>query len=377
MSDKPELLFVLSADFGEYVNANLFSRNQPFQSHFALPRRLINYVGPHRTGVFPYGNIKDLVELTTRLRPEVVLLCSGYLFSINRIFTHDELTGFVAWLHQSGVSVGTTDPWLRIWALKPDTRFTIYSGHRTEPDAELSDTMTSFQKVMEEHFSNTPHVFSVPINTDRADWLSFYNDRFAQSTQASHERRPHDQWLFVMSREDLTFLMNLEDAHFPHSLAQRLTELLENERNRITLVAPPRLFDLAKQDFPDSDRLTLLPYCDFDTFEGLVRAADIAVYWNVLSASLLYCLYYRVPAVFLSKGHQVRVCSNLYDHAVEHVYQGRPPLMLNPQDSFPAEADGLIDKHRLDEWVSAISAHFSHSPSPSRVIHSLRQHERK
>jgi hypothetical protein len=372
-------LFVLSADFGEYVTASVLSRGQPFESRFALPPRLAPYA-PRQPGVTFYGAAGDLERLIAIDRPDFVVLCSGYLFAINRLFGPDALQLLVAQLRGKGVGIATTDPWLRIRALKPETRFAIHSIRQGGIDVAQTEKVLALQRRLERILEDVPHLFAVPLPGAGAQCKSVFNPAFAAPMQAlegeNHRKEQgKDEWLFVLSREDFAFFAGSDPAASLAALAARIEELLAVEANHLKFVGPPALGRFLEEKFPGHARVAFLPFTRFEDFEALLRRAKVVVYWNVLSASLLYCLYYGIAPVFLGKGHQASVCEGLYEHAVEHVYRGRPPAFLELERPWTAtaRADALIEDLKLARWLTDIRADYARLPTPAEVMQAWRR----
>ena len=367
---RPRVLCVLSSDFGEYVTASLFARAQPFDAHFALPEALARFVPPGAPGHSAYRDFGDIRALAASLRPDAVLLASGYLYAVNRLASLDQLAGLMAELRRAGAALATTDPWLRVWALRPESRYAIHSIQRGGVDADLSGRMTALQRSLEKLLAAVPHVFAVPLADAGRGWLPFFNPQFAERARAEPGEAP--EWLFVLSREDYVFLAGFERQAFFEGLERRVRELLALEENRLRFIAPPEIGRFLAERWPAEPRLSYTPFCDFAAFEGHVRNARIVVYWNIISSSLLYCLYYGVPPIFYGTGHLAKVCPGLDRHAAEHVYRGRPPRLLELGAPLTADAHALAHEMGLDAWVAQMRREYESSPPPSALLATIR-----
>lgn len=364
----PRVLCLLSADFGEYVTASLFAREQPFEVRFALPEALARFVPPGAVGHHVYRDFAEARALAAAARPDLVLLASGYLYAVNRIAS---LEALAALLREPGAPLATTDPWLRVWALRPQSRYAIHSVAKGGVDAALSSKMTALQRDLERLLERVPHVFAVPLADARRGWHSFFNAPFAARAQA--RRASAGEWLFVLSREDYVFLAGFEKQAFFAALERRVAGLLGRPQNRVRFVAPPEIGRFLAGRWPGEPRLAHTPFCDFAAFESLVRGAKIVAYWNMISSSLLYCLYYGVPAIFFGAGHLAKVCPGLEEHAARHVYCGRPPPLLALDAPLDPDPDTLIRQMGLDAWVSGIRREYEKSPPPEAVLAALRE----
>jgi len=359
-------LFVLSSDYGEYATANLFSRGQPFARHFALPAALAGAAGAQAHEVSVYSSLEDLEAIVARQQPHCVVLASGYLFAVNRLLAADEVTRFIARLRARDIAVATTDPWLRIWKLRPRARFTIHSVRLGAEDEARSQAMNQLRERLERDFADVPHLFAVPLPAEAGRSHSFFNARFA--APAAPAQREHDDWLFVLSREDLAYL---EPQSFVRALLDRIDEILARPRNRLTLIGPRALQASLGAHVAHRPRLQLSSGLEFAQFDAAVRAASIVAYWNVLSASLLYCLYYGVPPVFFGRGHQARVCEGLFEHAAEHVYRGRAPRLLDLAAPIEPDAGVLARELGLRPWLDSLRSEYARTASPQEVMERL------
>jgi hypothetical protein len=346
-------LFVLSADYGEFVTANLLSRGQPFERCFALPAAL----APQAAGLeraAPYASIGELRAIVERERADVVVLGSGYLFAVNGLFDPEALAGLIAALRAGGIALATTDPWLRL----PHPRLTIHSMRLDGVDPAQTEKVRALQRRLEEILSDVPHLLAVPAPNAHA----CYNPAFAQQPRPAAS---HDEWLFVLSQQDMNYLSG--EALF-QSLRQRLAELLKNPRNRLRFIGPAPLGRFLAAEFPAAEYLGLT---GFAAFEAALLRARVVAYWNALSASALYCLYHGVAPVFFGRGHQAKVCEGLYEHAVEHVYRGEAPAMLDFGAPFETDAGVLIAARGLHGWLDRIRRDYARLPQPAEVLGQL------
>jgi hypothetical protein len=353
-------LFALSADYGEFVTANLLSRGQPFERRFALPQALAAQAGG-LDGAAAYASADELRAIVDRERPDAVVLGSGYLFALNNLFGADALAALVAHLRGRRIALATTDPWLRLRALKPQTRFAIHSVRLGGVDAAQSEKVLALQRRLEGILGALPHLLAVPAPLAHG----CFNPAFAQPAPRAAEV---DEWLLVLSQQDLTY--------FPHEvffaqLRARVEELLKIARNRLRFVGPAPVGRFLAENFGGEQRVEYLAYCDFAAFEAAVLRARVVAYWNALSASALYCLYHGVAPVFFGKGHQAKVCEGLYEHAVEHVYRGAPPPMLALEQPFEPDAAALIAAHGIPAWLDRIRHDYARLPAPSRILEAL------
>ena len=357
--------FVLSADFGEYVTAAVFSRGQPFDASYSLPKSLFAHARAGAREFYSYETLSEVEALIERTRPDVVVLASGYLFPINRLASPEALAGFVSWLRSRDLALATTDPWLAVWRHKPDARIKVHSVRQGGVDAAASAKMMDLQRYLQRLFEDVSHLFAVPLGQG----LTFFNPAFA----APRGTAESNEWLFVLSKEDFVFLAGFDRANFLDALHARIDELLAHADARLRFIGPPELGRALAARWAGEPRVEFLPFCDFDAFEAALRRARIVAYWNVLSSSLLYCLYHRVPPIFFGKGHQAQVCEGLYEHALEHVYGGRPPVLLDMKTPLGGTAGGLVERYGLERWLDRIAGDFARLAPPGEILERVRR----
>jgi hypothetical protein len=368
--NEPVFLFVLSADFGEFVTANLFARGQPFDSHFALPPRLAPHAPAGWAKVSVYNNPDEIQQLVDGLHPEWVVLCSGYLFAVNSLMAPERLATFIKHLRDQGVRVVTTDPWLGIWRNDPQACFDIFSVRLGRADTVLSKQMNALQQYLNGVFQDIEHLYAVPLNSAGERQHSFFNPAFAPTTEIATEISAGqvDDWLMILSHEDYVMLARPAASVFLANLTARIDEILGNARNRLNVIGPVELQTLFRERWPTQNRLRFHGFCSFSRFELLLRRARVVVYWNVLSSSLLYCLYYRIAPIFLGTGHQVKVCRGLLGHVIENVYRGNAPPVLDPSVPLEADVGLLIDKLGIMRWLDSIRVDYLRLPAPVSIL---------
>src|SRR5436190_17935678 len=116
------LLFVLDNDFGELTTAMYLLAGQEFASRstLMLPDRVYR---PNRDSLpvrtQRYEGLQDLLTVVEAEQPEVVVLCSGYLFSTHGTLSLASLEKLVQHLRGAGSRVVTTDPFLGLVS-RPD-----------------------------------------------------------------------------------------------------------------------------------------------------------------------------------------------------------------------------------------------------------------
>lgn len=363
---RPRCLFVVSRDFGEYVTAQLFTRGQALDARFAVPATLAPFVDAEHAAT--YRDVADLEALSHALQPDFVLLCSGYLFAVNNLISPAALAHWLAALRGRGVTVATTDPWLALDDASPGAGFSVTSVRQGGIVPGLSEAMARLHAQLRALFAGLPHVYAVPMERARPNVYSFFNPRFVADAPAA--AAGEERWVFVLSREDHAYLEGFGGDAFRARLEHHVARLAAPDGQRVTFVGPPALAPFFSGRFPEG-KVEYSAFCTATAFERTLREASVVGYWNVLSSSLLYCMYYRVPPVFFGAGHQVKIRAGLYDHAVQQVYGGDAPRMLDWQGTWPAEPYRLVSEFGIAPWLDQVAARHERSPAPEVIVEAM------
>jgi tetratricopeptide (TPR) repeat protein len=394
------MLFVLDNDYGELTTLMYFALGQPFLDRITilLPDRLsadnANAL-PGRT--HSYKSLDDVLRAVEQERPDIVFLCSGYLFPIHGIFSLEELEGLVRLLRERGCRVVTSDPFLGMLSRRnPRTLISIdipgndRASLRYQPEdvERLRQIKTVEDERLRTHFSRCEEILrdcrhlypafcDVPEKQATAIEsrnLSFFNPSLLCPALASSEgepasldaaRPPH--WLFILSRTDMeTQVMFETGAGFADIVARKLMETLWAERHAI-LVGPGELAELLVNRMPTTERIDLEPYCPFDRLMSLLLSAEYAFYWNVLSHTILIRLFNKLPVVVFDRGHLVRNVPAIYDRVIDWYYQGwEPPLLDHRQTLTLDRLSAYAAPYRRE--ADRMCDRFRRAPTPEQLI---------
>ena len=351
----PRLLFVLDNDFGELTTVKFFVLGQELagRSTLLLPERLYVHNGdaiPGRTE--QYGSVDDVLEVVDRQQPDIVFLCSGYLFWAHLAFMPDDLVRLIDQLRERGCRIVTADPFMGMLS-KQDPRTLIRFEGSKEHAKELAavahlpqavEEVTRSKRALDEQawavlrqseqiLRDTYHLYPSYCDVAEDDMaetdarnIAFFNDRLLLPARpggtATPEAAGPPHWLFILATADCDIQVAAEgDAGFVDIVASKLVETRAAGRRPI-LIGPRAFIDELIQRMPTAEGIDILSYCPFTQFLSLLLSAGQVFYWNVVSHSLLIRLYNQLPIVLFDRGHLIRTAPAIYDRIVGWYYQG-------------------------------------------------------
>ena len=373
-------LFVLDNDYGELTTAMYFLLGQDLAAGATLllpPRLFVTNadVLPGRT--FPYTSVDDVLRAVDA-GPDVVVLCSAYLYALHGILDSEALAHIVHHCRHRGSRIVTTDPFLGLLSEDagpalvtvdmPDEAPPWLRALKTIEDERLGRLLGAAEAIVAE----LPHLYPScpPSVTDR---LSFFNpDLRCDLPQAP-------LWLFVLSSRDYECqLMRHGRDGFAAVLARRFEDASHAGRHPV-FVGP---HDCVQAVIEYVDRgggegigearggITLLTFCSFTRFSSLLLSAEYAFYWNALSHSMFLRLFNGLPVFLFDRGHLVRNAPPLYARIVEWYYQGWNPIYLDPdRDLRDADLGRLAEEYR--RGAAETRARAARLPSPRQLIDHL------
>ena len=354
----PRLMFVLDSDYGELTTVMLLLFGQEMAARATLllsPRLYVSNrdVLPGRTR--PMTSVEDVMQAVDRERPDVVFLCSGYLFSIHELLSLEALERLVRFLREKGCRIVTTDPFLGLLSgLGSSTTVSIDIPSDASPelkrekerqDAKLLAEFSASFRILE----NVPHLYPTypaPLGQEAASdprILSFYNQTLlcpaADGSAARLDSAPgraagaaqKPRWLFILATRDyVAQVMYRGKEAFVDIAIDKIQETLAAGRHPV-FVAPHDLIQSIIAKMPPTQGVTLLTFCPFRTFLTLLLDAEFAFYWNVVSHSMLLRLMNQRPFFMFDLGHLIRNVTPLQQRVIDWYYQGRGPMMLRQE----------------------------------------------
>jgi tetratricopeptide (TPR) repeat protein len=389
----PRTLFVFDSDYGELSTAMYLLLGQPLAAGatFLLPSRLFVTnpdILPGRTR--HYASVEDVIRAVDADQPEIVFLCSAYIYSFHEAFTLDGLERLVRELRARGCRVVTTDPFL---GLLSDLDGSTTVG--VDIPADAPDDLRTLKAVLDERLNREfaasarildglPHLYPVPPGPSTPDpgveCIAFHNPQLLLGADELDVRASgagdKPIWLFVLASRDYEVQAIFHGkAAFVNRVAARLEQALRAGRHPV-FVGPYDCVQALISRIAEIDRwcvldgVTLLTFCPFKRFSALVLCAEHVFYWNALSHSMFLRLFNARPAFLFDRGHLVRNVKPLYERIVDWYYQGWDPIYLDPEaDLLTTPLEELADRYRAA--AERIGARLRQAPSPERMIEEL------
>lgn len=319
------LVFIFSTDHGEQVNADLFCRHQDFEVCRLYPEQGSLPAAPGPADA-RYRSVEQLLAAVERFHPDLVVLASAYLLTVNNVFDPVEVERLVAGLRQRGCVLATTDPWMGYWRRYPDARFQLRGLGEHPQRRQIEARLRRLQSGLDALLDDVLHLYATPYVDPWRPSASFFN---GVRTGFEAIRTPDDSLLAVLSREDYQVQRRKHGAALDAVLEVTLHALCDGHPDlAVSLIAPPDCIRTLSAGI--RRRVCVSGPLPVDAFRARVQSATRVVYWNVVSASLLYAYYQRRWIGYLDIGHQAELSDRFAQHIIQHVYGGRDPQVTPP-----------------------------------------------
>lgn len=367
--DHPRLLIVVSRDHGELTNALSFADGSGCAAVLLLPPALYAQNSAELgSRALCYTCRSDIDEVVDRLRPNLVVLFSGYLMVINQLLDLPDLAALLARMEQRGIQVATSDPFLGLLLPGQVSPFNPAHPLKTWFDGHFARVGKLLAPL--------PHIYSGPPDAFYGTRkLGFHHpDREATPERASLYLMQQGAvpgtgpvWLYVLSNEDYGIQVQHFGATAFHNILGARLHDARAAGARPVLIAPQACIDGAHAVGATA---TAFGYCGRALFTALSLAAQYVFYWNMLSHSLLQRLAHRLPLFFFDYGHMMTAA---------------PPLFALARASYlkhgalaPMDVTVALDAMRLADAAAgaaperaAAAAHLLALPSPCALVASL------
>jgi hypothetical protein len=368
----PRLLFVLSDDFGELFNAAYLVKDRAFEPLFLMPPRLHDV---NREG-FPwplarFASAAEILAAVDRERPDVVLLFSGYLYTVNRILAMSEIEPLIAELERRPPRVVTSDPSNGVVAELCEVTFSEDFADRPWLRRHLEELFRLLGGLL--------HVYTAPPSTSRVEHVTFSNPRIVPSEDEDAADRgrvsrlgvdpARPWWLFVLSAEDWRLQRDrLGAGAFAALLDEKLRAALRAGRQPV-LVAPEDC--LAACRVPAG--AIAAPACAFASFLPLLERAEYVFYWNVFSASLAARGHARRPAFFFDRGHMSRILRPYLERSSRQFYPGCEVPLLDQRLPLDPAALARAASAQRERLLEPVCRNFARCPAPEEAVRRMLQ----
>lgn len=381
------LMFVLDNDYGELTTLMYLLLGQELagRATLLLPPRLFE----RNSGALPgrthcWRAEEDVMRAVEAHAPDVVFLCSAYLFAIHELLSTEALERMVGALKARGCRVVTADPYLGLMSLRdpreivsidiPADAHPMLRDAKTKADAMLHRCLVPAERILRDCHHLYPSYADPGVGTtgsSDARNVSFYNPELVvppDALPAPGGARPH--WVFTISAADQdTQGMFTGSQELVGIIVDKLMQTIAAGRHPV-FIGPDELVKNVRDRIPYADGVDLLTFCPFNRIISLLLTAEHAFYWNVVSHSILIRLMNGMPVVLFDRGHLARAITPMYERVIGWYYQGwEPPYVDHAQ---PLTLDAL---RRVTDSFAAHAERtrrgFERAPSPAEMIASV------
>lgn len=347
------LLFILDNDFGELTTVMYLLLGQDWADRvmLLLPGQLHETnsdIIPGRT--LRYQSIEDVERVVDAFRPDIVFLCSGYLYALHDLFSHEELDYLLDFLDRRHCRVVTADPFLGMLSRQPVSRlisvdlpdaadlalpahvFEHLSYVKMEQDALLVEKLSGAERILRHRLHLYPahasREYDKASTTDARE-LAFFNPNLVCdiALEPGTGTKPH--WIFILSTTDLETQLMFEAVRgFTEIVARLLRQAIALGRRPIFL-GPRKFIRELAHEMRGHEGAELLSFCSFTRIASLLLAAEHAFYWNSVSHSILLRSFNGLPVILFDRGHLVRNVEPIYERVIQWYYQGVQPIYMD------------------------------------------------
>lgn len=328
LKNKPKLLFIVSKDFGELYHATIFAKKLAarYEILFLLPDNLyaLNFLD-FEWSLKKYSKAADIKSIIIEYLPKVCFLFSGYLFSINKLFSLRELEELIRLLISYKAIVFTSDPWLNIWS-NLNTTNNYFLNFNDPSQLAIINYFNNIKK----KFKNVYSLFNFPLDNYPENCL-IYRSEYINSNLCGRIKlnkafkkkykniikKPF--WIFVVSAEDANFI---DDKLF--LFAERIKDAI-SEKRQVVLVIPEKITQKLIS-FLENIQVTIMSGLSLANFKAILYAAECAFYFNFFSATIQDRLFSNKPVFAFDEGHMSKYFLPYLQYA-KKIYHGKNTLI--------------------------------------------------
>ncbi len=393
-ADNARMLFILDNDFGELTTVMYLLLGQEWADHIMvqLPERLYqanSEAFPGRT--FCYQSMEDLEQAVDAFSPDIVFLCSGYLFCMHDICSNQTLEMFVDFLVERDCKVVTADPFLGVLSQQPISSlisidvpdasdlelpahvFQHLESVKKEQDEQIVKQLAGAEKILRNHLHLYP-AYAKPNPTQlceiKARELAFFNPNllYNRSLEPDAGTKPH--WLFILSATDLEGQSMFEAVHGFREIVVRLLQQAVEAGRRPIFVAPEKFIRELARALRGQEGVELLSFCSFTRLVSLLLTAEYAFYWNSVSHTILLRSFNGLPVILFDRGHLVRNVEAIYEPVVQRYYQGARPIYMDHHQPLTLAS---LDRATADFKKNAeqMGRDFQRAPAPGALVQEI------
>jgi tetratricopeptide (TPR) repeat protein len=389
--DTARMLFVLDNDFGELTTVMYLLLGLECAEHIMvlMPQRLYeanSEAFPGRT--FCYQSVADLEQAVESFSPDIVFLCSGYLYCMHDICSHQALEVFVDSLVTRGCKVVTADPFLGVLSQQPITElisidvpdasdlalpehvFQHLESVKKEQDEKIVEQLRGAESILREHLHLYPAYTSAGSGqakvTDARE-VAFFNPNlvYKASLEPDASTKPH--WLFVLSSTDLEGQLMFEAVRGFREIVVRLLLQARDAGRRPIFIGPEKFIRELARDLRGYDDIELLSFCAFTRLVSLLLTAEYAFYWNSVSHTILLRSFNGLPVILFDRGHLVRNVEAIYAPVVQRYYQGTQPIYMDHHQPLTLAALDAATAG-FQQVAEQMGRGFRRAPDPAAMI---------
>ncbi|HMC54306.1 MAG TPA: hypothetical protein VKH19_03975 [Gemmatimonadaceae bacterium] len=372
-------LFLISAEHGELALAEMFVRASTVMGEWRilLPPKLF---GIHKDAfggrAAQYTSLGDVTRAIEEVDPQIVVLCSAYLLSLDNLLAPREVRELLALLRARGCAIATTDPFLGLASvLTPkdvDIRYLLPglpSWKRALAGLARAVVGARTKLIKVPPMDDLAHIYptGIPERPDGIWRLSFAPPSAPSSVDASATGTP-PQWLFVLAEIDMhTQLVEMELRDFVENLLGMLRFAVA-QGARPVLIAPRLIVDrLAGATTSEMELHEHLPLTEFRT---RAMDAEYVFYWNAFSLSQLERLSSERPVFVFDRGYLSRAVAPYHEVATTCHFGGWEPKYLDQRQLFSPYVLAHLAKQQRSA-VHTIAERWRQSPTSDEMLRQL------
>lgn len=374
-----KLLVIVSGDYGELGAAMYFLQGLRVAQApvLMLPTALRASAGtPAGLDLRAFAGLDDLTRALDDVRPDVVLLASGYLLASGTVLGLAEAIRLLRRLRRDGVALLTSDPFLGALPLPWEIDFRRLDergGGRWHPAAlarralyaAVAAAMCAQLRLLGAHLRDAWHIYPVPAArlapATRPRRLSYFN---AAANADVAPARP--AWLFVLSKIDFEMHSRNDVAGFAARLAQRLAEAVALDRD-VLVIGPEALVKALAPHVAGEPRIASHSDTGYEGYLASLLAAEYAFFWNYYSFSVLHRVLAGRPVLFFDAGHLAHFLPVLEAEGIRICYDGWRPPLLAVGAPFDAR-DLAVRGEETTRQFARIATDLRACPSPQELL---------